>query len=180
MSPLDELVRERRSIRRFSLQDVEAEKLTAIFEAARWAPSWGNSQCWHFVVIKELEAKARLSGTLTKKNPATLSVKDAPVVIAVCAELQKSGFYNGQQMTRYKDWQLFDLGLTTQNMCLTAHNLGLGSVIVGAFDHAKVEEILGIPSGHEVVALLPLGYPDHSPSAPKRKETSSLVHHEHF
>jgi nitroreductase len=180
MTYLEKLIKERRSIRRFSEREVETEKVTALLEAARWAPSWGNCQCWHFILIKNQEKKEKLSQMLTKKNPATLSVKDAPLVIAVCGESKKSGSYNGQQKTRYKDWLMFDLGLATQNICLTAHDLGLGSVIVGAFDHEAVEDALQIPTGFEVVALLPLGYPDHAPSAPKRKEHSAFVHNEHF
>lgn len=180
MPVLDELIRGRRSIRRFAQQEVEAEKLTAILEAARWAPSWGNTQCWQFIVVRDPGVRERLSRALTPKNPATLSVKDAPLVLALCAESNKSGFYNGQQTTRYRDWLLFDLGLATQNICLAAHNLGLGSVIVGAFDHKAVEDVLRIPEGYEAVALLPLGYPDHSPSAPKRKESSAFVHYDQF
>ncbi len=180
MQHFDELIRERRSIRRFALKEVEEEKVTAILEAARWAPSWGNSQCWHFIVIKDRMRKEKLSQTLTKKNPATLSIKDAPLVIAVCGESQKSGFYNGKQITRYRDWLMFDLGLATQNICLMAHKLELGSVIVGAFDHKAAEQEMHIPDGFEVVALLPLGYPDHAPSAPKRKNISEFVHHEQF
>ncbi len=175
MQPFDDLVRGRRSIRRFTTREVEAEKLQQLLEAARWAPSWGNSQCWRFIVIKEQGSKEKLSQLLTRKNPATHAVRDAPLVLAVCGRSNISGFYNGQQVTRYGDWLLFDLGLATQNICLTAHNLGLGSVIVGAFDHAAAEEELHLPKGYEIVALIPLGYPDHSPSAPQRKACAELV-----
>jgi nitroreductase len=180
MQELDNIIKERRSIRRFETKAVEDEKLLAILEAARWAPSWGNTQCWEIVVVRDAQQKERLSETLSKKNPATLSVIHAPAVLVLCSESKKSGFYNGQQSTRYQDWLLFDLGLAAQNICLTAHNLGLGTVIVGAFDHAQVEKILGIPDGYEAVAIMPLGYPAHAPSAPKRKEVSSFVHYDKF
>jgi len=177
---LEQLIKERRSIRRFKVQTIENEKLTKLLEAAKWSPSWGNSQCWQFVIVEDNTKKEKLSQTLTKKNPATLSVKNAPLVIAICGHSNTSGFYNGKQITRYKDWLMFDLGLATQNICLMAHNLGLGTVIVGAFDHKAVEEILNIPKGVEIVALLPLGYPDHASSAPKRKEIEEFVHYEQF
>ena len=180
MQSLDEIIRERRSIRRFEKRDVESEKVTALLEAARWAPSWGNSQCWQFIVIRDPEQRRKLAEILSKKNPATLSVLDAPVVLAVCGESKKSGYYSGQQITRYQDWLMYDLGLATQNICLAAHGLGLGSVIVGSFDHELAEKVLGIPAGYEIVSLLPLGYPAHAPSAPKRKESSTFVHYDRF
>jgi nitroreductase len=180
MQQFDEIIRNRRSIRRFEKREVEAEKLEAILEAVRWSPSWGNSQCWQFIVIKGREQKVKLAETLTGKNPASLSVVDAPVVLAICGESKKSGYYNEKQITRYQDWMLYDLGLATQNICLTAHNLGLGSVIVGSFNHETAEKVLHIPNGYEIVSLLPLGYPAHSPTAPKRRETKEFVHYEHF
>ncbi|MDR3629008.1 MAG: nitroreductase family protein [Desulfocapsaceae bacterium] len=180
MQELGQIIRERRSIRRYEERAVEKEKLTAVLEAGRWAPSWGNSQCWEIIVVQEKELKEKLSGTLTKKNPATLTVMDAPVVLAMCSESKKSGYYNGQQITRYQDWLLYDLGLASQNVCLAAHDLGLGTVIVGAFDHGLVEKILGIPDGYQVVSLIPMGYPAHAPSAPKRRELTSFVHYDNF
>lgn len=180
MQTLEKIIDKRRSIRRFTSQDVEKHTLEALLEAARWAPSWGNSQCWELIVIRDREKKGQLSQILSRKNPATLAVKDAPLVLAICAKSESSGFYNGIQVTRYRDWHLFDLGLATQNICLQAHDLGLGSVIVGAFDHQKAEEILELPEGYEIVALIPIGYPDQNPSAPKRKTVEEFVHYEIF
>ncbi len=171
---------ERRSIRRFEQSDVETDKLTEILEAARWAPSWANTQCWEIVVIQEDEKKQKLAEVLSKRNPATLAVKNAPVLIAVCGSLNKSGYYSNEALTKFGDWFMFDLGIVTQNISLAAHNLGLGSVIVGAFDHLKANEILGLPDGIESVALIPVGYPAHAPSAPKRKELEEFVHQEEF
>ncbi len=171
---------ERRSVRRFKKDNVETDKMTEILEAARWAPSWGNTQCCELIVIQGEGIKQQLSKTLSKRNPATLTVQNAPVVIAVCGGLKKSGFYNGVALTKFEDWFMFDLGLVSQNICMSAHNLGLGTVIVGAFDHDDVKEILEIPDGYEVVALIPLGYPDHAPPAPKRKVLEDFIHQEQF
>jgi nitroreductase len=75
---------------------------------------------------------------------------------------------------------MFDIGLAMQNLCLTAYALGLGTVIIGAFDHKKVEEILGLPQDVEVVAMTPLGYPAATGTAPKRKEISEFVYYEKY
>ena len=63
---------------------------------------------------------------------------------------------------------MFDTGLAMQNLCLAAYALGLGTVIVGMFDHQKVAEILGVHQDVEVVAMTPLGYPATQGVAPKR------------
>ncbi len=171
---------ERRSIRRFEQSEVETDKLTEILEAARWAPSWANTQCWEIIVIQGREEQEQLSGLLSKKNPATLAVQNAPVVLAVCGSINKSGYYNNKALTKFGDWFMFDLGLVTQNICLAAHNLGLGTVIVGAFDHLEVNKLLDLPEGIESVALIPLGYPAHDPPAPKRKKLEEFVYQEKY
>ncbi|MCP4337872.1 MAG: nitroreductase [Desulfobulbaceae bacterium] len=173
---MDDLIRSRRSIRRFQEKNIEPDKMDQLFEAARWAPSWGNLQCCELVVVEEAEDKKKLASLLSPKNPATKCMEKAPVVIAVCGMPGKSGYYNNKQITRYQHWFLYDLGLVSQNICLKASELGLGTVIVGSFDHVQAEQLLSVPDGCELVALIPLGYPDHAPSAPKRKAISEFVH----
>jgi nitroreductase len=173
---MEDLISSRRSIRRFQEKAIEPEKMDQIFEAARWAPSWGNLQCCELVVVEEFEDKKKLASLLSPKNPATKCVENAPAVIAVCGMPGKSGYYNNKQITRYQHWFLYDLGLVSQNICLKAIELGLGTVIVGSFDHMQAEEFLGVPDGYELVALIPLGYPDHAPPVPKRKAVAEFVH----
>ena len=173
---MDDVMSSRRSIRRFKEKSIETEKMAQIFEAARWAPSWGNLQCCELVVVEKPEDKKSLAGLLSPKNPATKCMENAPVVLAVCGMPGKSGYYNNKQVTRYQHWFLYDLGLVSQNICLKAHEIGLGTVIVGSFDHAQAEQLLDVPAGCELVALIPLGYPDHAPSAPKRKAIADFVH----
>jgi nitroreductase len=177
---MKDLLSSRRSIRRFQEKEIESEKLNQIFEAARMSPTWGNLQCQELVIVQAADDKEKLAELLSKKNPATICTKMAPVVIAVCGNPQKSGYYNSTQVTRYAHWFLYDLGIVSQNICLKAWELGLGSVIVGSFDHRAVEELLEIPKGVELVALIPIGYPDHQPAAPKRKETTDFVHFDRF
>ena len=180
MATIEQVIKDRRSIRRFEKRDVPDELLTKLYEAVRWAPSWANTQCWELVVVRNPETKKVLADTLTPKNPGIPAVKNAPVVAALCAKLKTSGYYKGQILTKFGDWFMYDLGLATQNLCLAAHELGLGSVIVGAFDHDKVKKILEIPHGYEVVSLIPIGYPAKIPSAPQRKKIKEFVHQERF
>jgi nitroreductase len=171
---------ERRSIRRFLEKEIEPDKLDALLEAARWAPSWGNLQCCELVVIQDAGLKKSLSDLLSPKNPGIPATAKAPVVIAVCGRPDKSGYYKGKQVTRYEHWFLYDLGLVSQNISLMAHELGLGSVIIGSFDHSKAEELLRVPEGYELVSLIPVGYPDHEPKPPKRKDMQEFVHYNTF
>ncbi|MEM4982507.1 MAG: nitroreductase family protein [Candidatus Bathyarchaeia archaeon] len=172
-----DIIRTRRSIRNFKSDPIEDEKLLTILEAARWAPSWANTQCWEFVVVKSAEVKEKLAETLTPNNPATNAVKNAPVVIVACAKLWVSGYLRGRQVTDKGDWFMFDVALALQNLVLAAWSLGLGTVYVGAFDAKKAADVLGVPSGITVVALVPLGYPFEVPrEPPKRKELRDFVY----
>ncbi len=175
-----DVVTGRRSIRRFTPQTVDQETLTTILEAARWTPSWANTQCWEIIVVQDPELRAGLSTLLSPKNPASLAVANAPITLALCGQEKKSGFYKGEQSTKLGDWLMYDLGLVTQTICLTAHSIGLGTVIVGLFDHLQVRAMLQVPDGFAVVSLIPLGYPDQAPSAPKRRETMEFVHYDRF
>ena len=177
---MEDLIKKRRSIRRFKDQAIGPEKLTELFEAARYSPSWGNLQCWELVVIQDAEKKRKLAEMLSAKNPATKCTASAPVLIGVCGNPLKSGYYKEKQVTRYKHWFLYDLGIISQTLCLKACELGLGSVIVGSFDHQAAEALLEIPKEYELVALLPIGYPDHDPPAPKRREINEIIHFDRF
>ncbi|MBW2368686.1 MAG: nitroreductase family protein, partial [Deltaproteobacteria bacterium] len=124
--------------------------------------------------------KEQLQSFMPKTNPARKSIVGAPVVLAICARLGTSGFYKDQALTKFGDWYMFDLGLATQSLCLAAHEQGLGTVVAGVFDHDKARELLAVPPGHELVAIIPMGYPAKTSSAPKRREPSEYVHNETF
>lgn len=170
----------RRSIRRYQDKEIPAGILEKLFEAARWAPSWANTQCWQFVVVKDRRIKEKIQAAVSSRNPSSKAIVNAPVLLAVCAQLKKSGYYNDQYPTKFGDWFMYDLGLATQNLCLAAKDSGLGTVIVGLFDHDRVGEIINLPPEHEVLVLIPVGYPDHDPSPPKRHDLQEFVHDNTF
>lgn len=181
MTDLMILIQGRRSIRKYEDRPVPAEALGQVLEAVRWAPSWANTQCWEVVAVQDAAIKARLQGAVPAKgNPSFKAMTQAPVVLVLCAKIRTSGYYSGQVTTKFGDWMMYDLGLATQNLCLMAHNLGLGTVVVGLFDHDQVREILQVPDGYEVVTMIPLGYPAKIGSPPKRKEIDQFVHRERW
>ncbi len=184
---LFEAIKTRRSIRKYTSDPVDDEKVEAILEAGRWAPSWANTQCWRFIVVRDPQVKAELAGALLPfklpdkeiDNPAIGIIKETPVVIVVCAQMNQSGGPPGQPgsgeyMTDKGDWFMFDTALAVQNMVLAAHDMGLGTVIIGTFDAGKVGKILGVPDGYRVVTLFPLGVPAREGKTPPRKELSEI------
>jgi nitroreductase len=180
MSDLMSIIKGRRSVRRYLDKQVPDEHLQQILEAVQWSPSWANSQCWELVVVKDRAGKENLKEVLSATNPASKALTEAPIIIALCGKLQTSGYYKGRATTKLGDWFMFDLGIAAQSLCLAAHHLGLGTVIVGFLDHEKAKKVLGVGEGYEVVALIPLGYPAKDSAAPKRREISEFTHYEKF
>ncbi len=180
-----EAIRTRRSVRKFSDQPVEPEKLEAVLEAVRQAPSWSNLQCWDLVVVTKQETREKISQLSFvesffstygyKSNPAQKALAQAPVVIVACADPTKSGDLHEQQ------YYMADTGIATQNFMLAAHDLGLGSVFVGVFNEDQLKDLLAIPAHIKIVGLLPLGYPaGEAKSGPSRKPLEEFVHYEQW
>jgi nitroreductase len=186
---LFDAIKNRRSIRRYKSDHVDDKKIEVILEAGRWAPSWSNTQCWRFVVVRDPKVKAKLAESLLKfklpdkeiDNPAIKILNTVPVLIVVCAEMGKAGGPpgrgggSGEFITDKGDWYMFDTALAVQNMVLAAHAQGLGTVILGTFDAVKAEKTLGVPRGYRVVTMFPVGVPDQEGKAPPRKELSEIV-----
>lgn len=175
-----EVIKSRRSVRRFKSDLVSDEHLRIILEAARWAPSWANTQCWRFVIIKNQTVKEQLAEAFSPKNPAYAALKEAPVVIAACAQTGLSGFYKGMPSTHRGELYLFDLGLTIENMALAAHAVGLATVMAGTFDDQVAAQALRVPPAVEVVMVMPLGYPQEMPPAPWRQELKHFCYAEEY
>jgi nitroreductase len=180
MAELMDIIKGRRSIRRYQDKDIPKEALDTVLEAVKWSPSWANTQCWEIVVVKDKAVKEKLQASLPGTNPGSKAMVEAPVVLVVCGKLNSSGYYKGQVTTKFGDWFMFDLGIATQSICLAACGLGLGTVVIGLFDHARAKEALGVPEGFELVVMIPMGYPAKESSAPKRREISEFTHNDKF
>jgi nitroreductase len=170
---LFETITGRRSVRNYLDSPVSEDDLRKILDAARWAPSWANTQCARYVVVKDPSVKTKLKETLSPNNPARDSFNVCPVVIAVAGKLETAGYKKGVA-TDDKQWHMYDCALAAQNMCLAAHALGLATVIVGLFDYHTAGQVLHVPEGFQVICLVPLGYPKKTPDAPRRKELAEL------
>jgi len=173
-------IKERRSIRKYKPDPLSDSDLKEVLEAARWAPSWANTQCWEFIIVKNPETKKKLAETLPSGNPAFSSFTQAPVVIVACAQLGKAGYFKGKPGTDKGDWYMFDVALAVQNLTLIAHAKGLGTVHVGFFDAKEVARILEVPEGIVVAEMIPLGYPAGEAKVTTRKELHEFISYEKF
>jgi len=155
-------IQERRSIRSFKTEPVEPEKLEAILEAARWAPSGKNTQPWRLVVVESQEKREQLGRLVTQMD----MIRTAPVTIAVLLDTE-AGY------DRVKDIQA--IGACAQNILLAAHSLGLGACWIGRVRDEQVEAVLGAKENEELMMLVPIGYPVSTPPPKERKPLTELV-----
>jgi nitroreductase len=172
-----DIVKGRRSIRRYLEREVPAELLEQVLEAVRWAPSGGNLQPWEVVVVTDPDTKRRIQETLGEGNPARRAVVEAPLLLVLCGKVKIPEAYRREASTKFgNNWFLCHLGIAAQNLCLAAHGLGLGTVMVGSFDHDQAARILQVPPGYEAVLLIPLGYPAKVSEAPARRTVQEFRH----
>lgn len=173
---LKEALFNRRSVRKFTDHYVSNDDLHEMLEAARYAPSWANTQCWEFIIIRDRELIRQVTETYSETNPARKCSFDCSALVVACADTTRSGYKKGEQTTKFKDWFMFDLGMAVQNLCLRAHDLGLGTVIAGLMNHEAINKILSIPEGFDAVVTIPVGKPEgEAKPAPRRKELKDFV-----
>ena len=157
-----DVVRKRRSVRKFKPTTIPKNDIEYVLEAARLAPSWGNKQCWRYIIVTDQAMRKRITMTDWAAG--------APVVIVACADPTKAGNREG------KPYYMLDVGISMEHLCLAAAEKGLGTCWLGGqFDERAVKEALDVPESQRVVALTPLGYPDESPAAKDRKSMVDMV-----
>ncbi len=158
-----DVISKRRSIRKYKPDVVSDEDIKYVLESARLAPSWANTQCWKFIVVKDKKVKDDLA---TAGNGW---IANAPVVIAACADPTKPGTKGDQQ------YYMLDIGIAMEHLILAAADKGLGTCWIGAFDEATAKRVLGVPENMRVVALTPLGHPAEEPSPRPRKNLEDIT-----
>ncbi|MEE8354251.1 MAG: nitroreductase family protein [Candidatus Bathyarchaeia archaeon] len=154
----DDVIKTRRSIRKYKDTPVPRESLMKILEAARVAPSASHRQPGHFVVVEDKETRVTLAGRQAW-------VADAPVIIVFLADPVAS-----------PNWCLNDVGIAGEHIVLAARDLGLGTCWCGSTKRdAEIKEILGVPDALKVIAITPLGEPDEEKEPKERKSLEEIV-----
>jgi len=159
------LSKSRRSIRGFKNKDkdVSKEQLMQLIDAAQSAPSAGNCQPWHFYVVKNKNLQAELKAGAYNQD----FVLTAPACIVVCTDSKRSEDRYGERGKNL--YAIQDTAAAIQNILLCAKSMGLGTCWVGAFDEAKIAEVLNLPKDFRPVAIIPVGYPSEDSYPPQNR-----------
>lgn len=165
-----DLVKNRYSVRGYQTREVEEEKLNAVLEAARLAPTAANRQPIQIIVVK---TKGR-EEELKRIYPSDWFVQ-APIVICVCtipdeAWVRKDG-------RNYSD---VDGAIVMDHIVMEAQSLGLGTCWMAAFNLEATREILEVPENVLPLLFTPLGYPDAEPRNPGRKSMEEIVKYDKY
>ena len=175
MADFTQVLKERRSIRKYTDQPVTDEDLNKVLEAVMWSPSWANTQCWEVVVVKDAATKEKLQSHISPKNPAPRHGNCAGASGAVRQKgqlrvLQRPGHHQARRLDAVRP------GHRLPEHVPGRKGPGPGHGDRGLFDHDKVNEVIGVPEGFESAVMIPLGHSDQDPKAPKRKPVAEFSH----
>ncbi len=160
-----ELILTRRSIRKFTDQKVSQNQINEILQAAMYAPSARNEQPWHFIVVDDKAILAKIAII----HPYAQMLNEAPLALVVCADekLEKSSGY----------WST-DCAAATQNILLSAHALGLGSVWLGVYPREErmhdLSNLFLLPQNILPFSIVAIGYPNEIKEHPQRFNTERI------
>jgi len=144
------LIANRKSVRAFSSKPIEKDKVQAMLESARWAPSCANNQPWRYILVdKGANTRPALEEALSRGNAWA---KAAPFLVVVAAREGDDGLYNG---VRY---YLYDCGMSVMQFVLEAENQGLRAHQMAGWDGGKVSAALSIPPDYQPIVVFAVGY----------------------
>jgi nitroreductase len=169
-----DLVKKRRSVRRFRPEPVPSEMIEACVEAARYAPTACNRQGWRFIVSigerKERLVREALGGAVVPNRWAS----SAPVIVAVAMNLDLVVHRIGGRI-KGTGYHVIDAGIAGEHFVLQATELGLGTCWIGWFDKRAAKRILRLSPRWDLPALIAVGFPDEEPAERKRRRTADIL-----
>ena len=173
----DDIVSARHSVRAFDpARPVPPEDIMALIEAARWAPSACNSQVWRFIAVTDPERIRQICAQGMGPILRNKFMRDAPLIIVGCAELDIVANKIGTKFTGIEYYQL-DMGIAMEHIVLKATELGLGTCWVGWINEENLRSTLGIPKHVRVMALIAVGYStETAPSKRTRKPMRKILY----
>lgn len=155
----------RRSIRKYLPKPVSREMIEEILQAGMSAPSAGDEQPWHFIIIDRRDLLEKIS----EMHPYAKMLKNAPAALLICAD---------QNIPKYRDFWVQDCSAASENMLLAAHDLGLGAVWVGVYPAEKlvtgIRELFEIPEHVIPFSAIAIGHPAEEKTRRARYEVSRI------
>ncbi|NPD89721.1 MAG: hypothetical protein HGN29_13500 [Asgard group archaeon] len=161
------LLKTRRSIRKYKNTPIEEEKIQKCLEAARWAPSASNKQPWEFLIVTDETIRMKLS----ELHPYAKFVAESPVVFIPLTNPEI-----------HQKYHMSDTALATMQYMIEAHSIGLGTCwagVIGTPMEQEMKELLGIPAHLNILGLVATGYANEEPTR-GRKNLDDLVHYERY
>lgn len=161
----DEIISERKSIRKYTNQTIDKQTIEAILESARLAPSAVNFQPWKFYVCQSDEAKQIVRDSYSRDwfNAAQL-------YIVACGNHEESW----KRPCDGKDHLDIDIAIAVEHIVLKITELGLGTCWVCNFNPQVIKEGLRLTDNWEPLVFLPIGYPENAEADPRNKKRKSL------
>ena len=164
-----DIIKRRRSVRRFDGATIPKDAMEQILEAGRWAPSGANAQPWRFIVVTEKETLKSIAECCYYKVFKSRHVGEASAAVVICADPEAGS----QTYT-------LDAAIAGTNMTLMATSLGIGSCWIGAFEEETMKKMMRIPEHLKIIALIALGYEIGKAAVPPRLPLSSIAHYETY
>ncbi len=173
-----EMIKERRSVRKYKSEMVSHQTMNLILDAARWAPSWANFQVARYTIVEDETLINRIADQGVhgfSYNIGTL--RNAKGVMVLSYIKGKSGRLSPDDYATNKgaSWESFDAGIACQTFCLAAHSYGVGTCIFGVIDDKAIAEIISLPEGETVASVITYGYPDEQVTAPQRHDIEQIA-----
>jgi len=165
----------RRSIRKYTEKPIEKELIEKLVSEAQNAPTWKNSQTTRFTAVTDKTVLNEICTALPSFNSAT--VVHCPLLMAISAVTKRSGYERDGSPTTIlgEAYTYFDCGATVQTFCLAANDFGVGTVILGIFEPAKIKAMLDIPESEDLVVLVACGYTETEAPAPQRRPLGDVL-----
>lgn len=177
-----EAIRDRRSVRKYRPTDVSDEEVRELLEAARLAPSGGNSQPWGFLVVRDPERRKAVMEACHHQE----WMMGAPVFVACVGDVGRRVEDSSSLEVDETNAELHvkttirDTAIAAEHIVLQAQAMGLSTCWVAWFEQNAIRPVLGVPLDKYVVAVLTVGHADESPDPRPRRPLSEMVHHENW
>lgn len=175
-----ELITTRRSIRKYTDEIVNPELMNQIMEMTKFAPSWCNFQVARYTFVTNPETISSIMENGVHGftyNVKTLKyAKNIAILSYVTGKSGKLDLRKDEYTTsKDADWEMFDAGIACQTFCLSAHAHGIATCVMGVIDDSTISEIINLPEGETVAAVIAYGHPNEEVEPTPRKSIDDIT-----